>query len=80
MAATANVPADAAQRTPTNNRSSGKSASADVPITAQAVSTIPACGKYVNGTFVGLMNSNTANTTGAWKPATTTAGTVELPS
>ena len=35
-------------------------------------------GKYVNGTFVGLMDSGTAGTTGAWNPSTGTATTVRL--
>jgi hypothetical protein len=35
-------------------------------------------GKYVNGTFVGLMNNSIAGTTGAWNPNTTTADTYAL--
>jgi Flp pilus assembly protein TadG len=35
-------------------------------------------GKWVNGTFVGLMNSNSAGTTGAWNPSTNSATTLEL--
>lgn len=35
-------------------------------------------GKWVNGTFVGLMNSDTAGTTGAWNPDTGSATTLEL--
>ncbi len=37
-------------------------------------------GKYVNGTFVGMLDSNTAYTTGAWTSASNSAGTVELTS
>jgi Flp pilus assembly protein TadG len=35
-------------------------------------------GKYVNGTFVGLMNNAVAGATGAWTPGTTSADTYEL--
>ncbi len=35
-------------------------------------------GKWVNGTFVGLVNSNTAGSTGAWTPGSNSAATVEL--
>lgn len=35
-------------------------------------------GKYVNGTFVGLMNSNTTGTNGAWDPNSGSATTVQL--
>lgn len=37
-------------------------------------------GKYVNGTFCGMIDSNTAYTTGTWTPASNSAGTVELTS
>ena len=35
-------------------------------------------GKYVNGTFVGLMDNSLTGSTGAWQPTTTTATTYEL--
>jgi Flp pilus assembly protein TadG len=35
-------------------------------------------GKWVNGTFVGLMNANASGTSGAWNPASNSAGTDEL--
>jgi len=35
-------------------------------------------GKYVNGTFVGLMNTNTAGTNGAWNPNSGSATTTQL--
>ena len=35
-------------------------------------------GKWVNGTFVSLINANTAGTTGAWNPNTNSASTIEL--
>jgi Flp pilus assembly protein TadG len=35
-------------------------------------------GKWVNGTFVSLIDTNTEGTTGAWNPSTTSTTTVEL--
>jgi len=35
-------------------------------------------GKWVNGTFVDLINANTSGTTGAWNPSTNSASTIEL--
>jgi Flp pilus assembly protein TadG len=35
-------------------------------------------GKYVNGTFVDLINANTQGTTGAWNPGSNSTSTIEL--